>query len=385
MLNKVKEQDLNYNLKIFTLLISKMSKNIVIDLINIDHCYISIEKNSVYGSDTRKLGNVRPYINNNRIDITNNDKYELITQYNNPTDFSYESWLAIYIDKYIKYAEYSEGDIIVFVIPRNFDIAILSSVMTMLNYSFYYVYDYYAAVYYTYNKSKKYAAVIPNEYETAIVYVDNKNIVKIQIVKYGSNYIKEQIQNFFAEYDITISLNEAWSIYQMLQVNSSVDISQIVMSLEKPIIMERVNLTSIISEFYNEILCIRQGYTIAPFRWIGRDYVINNNYKLITTYNADEAVCIGAQNYVTDGGELNKISKSEVDFFDLNYLNHYINLNNEFNVLVNNIEQFFIDNKIESIDIDLTKESMKNCIKYLRKHNAPDNLIRDTCKLFWNI
>ena len=51
-----------------------MSKNIVIDLINIDHCYISIEKDSVYGSDTRKLGNVRPYINNNRIDITNNDK-----------------------------------------------------------------------------------------------------------------------------------------------------------------------------------------------------------------------------------------------------------------------------------------------------------------------
>ena len=362
-----------------------MSKNIVIDLINIDHCYISIEKDSVYGSDTRKLGNVRPYINNNRIDVTNNDKYELITQYNNPTDFSYESWLAIYIDKYIKYAGYSEGDIIVFVIPRNFDIAILSSVMTMLNYSFYYVYDYYAAVYYTYNKSKKYAAIIPNEYETAIVYVDNKNIEKIQIVKYGSNYIKEQIQDSFAEYNITISRNEAWSIYQMLQVNSAVDISQIVMSLENPIIMERVDLTSILSKFYNKILCIPHGYTIAPFRWIGRDYVINNNFKLITTYNADEAVCIGAQNYVTDGGKLNEISKSEVDFFDLNYLNHYINLNNEFIALVNNIEQFFIDNKIESIDIDLTKDSMKNCIKYLRKHQAPDNLIRDTCKLFWNI
>ena len=106
---------------------------------------------------------------------------------------------------------------------------------------------------------------------------------------------------------------------------------------------------------------------------------------MLTTYNIDEGVCIGVQNYVSDGGKVNELWESEIDLLDLQYLNHYINLNNEFTIVANEIDQFLIANGIESIDIDLTKISLRNCIKYLRKYNAPSELIRDTCKIFWNI
>lgn len=360
-------------------------KNIVIDLINLDHCYISTDKNSIYyDNEQRRLGNIRPYINNNRIDISNNDKYELITPDNNFTDFTYESWLTVYVDKYLKYAKYKDNDNIIFVVPSTFDVNILSIVMSMLNMSFSYVYDYFGAVYLTCNKLDNYVILIPTENNTSIVHVINNSIVGLKIINYGSYNIKKVIQDYFKDYNI--SLNDAWNIYKSLQINSTIDISNIVMSIEEKIIMSRDDLYELLQNYYNEIFSIiPPTYTIAPFRWIGRDVYITDHYDMLTTYNIDEGVCIGVQNYVSDGGKVNEICKSEIDLLDLQYLNHYINLNNEFNTLANKIDHFFIENDIEPIDIDLTKLSIRNCIKYLRKHDAPSELIRETCKIFWNI
>lgn len=362
-------------------------KNIVIDLINLDHCYISVEKDCVYyDNEQRRLGNIRPYINNNRIDITNNDKYELITEENNPTDFTYESWLAVYVDKYIKYAKYEDGDNIVFIIPLNFDVTILSVVMSMLKLKFTYIYDFYGGVYLTCKHYYNYVILIPNEYNTTIIHVNNRTIKELNTIEYGSLYIKKEIQQYLNKYNINISLDDAWKIYNSLQINSTIDISQIVLSIENEVLMTRDVLVSLLNDFYNEIFkTIPNTFVISPFRWIGRDYVICKHYTLLKFYNIDEGICIGAQNYVSDGGKVNELCESEIDLLDLQYLNHYINLNNEFNILANKIDHFFIENNIEAIDIDLTKLSIRNCIKYLRKHNAPSELIRDTCKIFWNI
>lgn len=362
-------------------------KNIVIDLINLDHCYISVEKNCVYyNNEQRRLGNVRPYINSNRIDITDNDKYELITKDNNNTDFTYEAWLAVYVDKYIKYAKYEDGDNIVFIIPSNFDITILSVVMSMLKLKFTYIYDFYGAVYLTCKHLVNYVILIPNEYNTTIIHVINNTIKGLKTIEYGSFYIKKEIQQYLNKYNINISLDDAWKIYNSLQMNSTIDISQIVLSIEDEIILTRDMLFELLIDFYDEIFeTIPNKFVISPFRWIGRDYIICQHYKLNKLYNVDEGICIGAQNYISDGGSVNEICESEIDLLDLTYLNHYINLNNEFNTLANKIDHFFIENNIEPIDIDLTKLSIRNCIKYLRKHDAPSELIRETCKIFWNI
>lgn len=364
-------------------------KNIVIDLINLDHCYISTEKNSVYyNNEQRRLGNIRPYIKNNKINISENDKYELLTQENNKTNFTYESWLAVYVKKYIKYANYEEGDNIVFVIPNNFDINILSIVMNILLLKFYYVYDYFGAVYLTYNKENNYAILIPNEYNTTIVFVSNNRINGFKIVNYGSNYIKNVIKDYFKKYNI--SLTDAWNIYKALQINSTVNISQIVMSIDEEVNISHDVLNELLSDYYNEILFkIPFAITIAPFRWIGRDVTMNEHFNMLTDYNIDEGICIGVQNYLIDGGDLCEVPAYN-DLLNLNYVNYLdlinlIEINNEFNLLVNKIDHYFIKNNIEPIDIDLTKLSLRNCIKYLRKNNAPLELIREICQFFWNI
>lgn len=375
-------------------------KNIVIDLINLDHCYISTEKNSVYyNNEQRRLGNIRPYINNNVINISENDKYELITQTNNPTDFPYESWLAVYVKKYIEYANYEKGDKIVFVIPKSFNKNILSIVMSILKLKFYYVYDYFGAVYLmSYHKVNK-AILIPNEYDTTIVYVINNSIVGLKTIDYGSNYIKIVIKNYFKDYNI--SLTDAWNIYKALQVNSTINISQIVMSIEEEVIISRDILNELLYYYYYEIIsAIPNTFTIAPFRWIGRDVVMNDHYNMLTDYNIDESICIGVQNYIIDGGEIYKVKELEIDLtkndfyieltknsFEIEYYNliNLIKLTNKFNSLANDIDHFFIKNNIEPIDIELTKMSLKNCIKYLYKCNAPSILIHKIYQLFWNI
>lgn len=366
-------------------------KNIVIDLINLDHCYISTEENSVYyNNEQRRLGNIRPYINNNVINISENDKYELITQTNNPTDFSYESWLAVYVKKYIEYANYEKGDKIVFVIPKSFNKNILSIVMSILKLKFYYVYDYFGAVYFmSYHTDK--VILIPNEYDTTIVYVINNLIVGLKTIDYGSNYIKNVIKNYFKDYNI--SLTDAWNIYKALQVNSTINISQIVMSIEEEeVIISRDVLNELLYYYYDEIFsAIPNTIKIAPFRWIGRDVVINDHYNMLTDYNIDESICIGVQNYIIDGGEIYKVKELEIDFyendFEIEYHNliNLIDLTNKFNFIINDIDYFFIKNNIEPIDIELTKMSLRNCIKYLYKCNAPSTLIHKIYQVFWNI
>lgn len=331
---------------------------ISIDMLNLDNTYIAINSNEVFDSNKRCRSNIRPLINDKIIDISDHFEKELITQHRNHSNYSYESWLAMYIKKYIEEVN-QPIDKIVFTIPHLFNTQSINIAMNILrnkfniNIPYELIYDYLAAVTYINNiDSQSKVAIVPSEYETTIVYIENQAITKLHTIPYGSYHIKNTIKNAVP---FDISLNDAWTIYKNLQMIPTVDLSKILLSIENSFTFDRLDLTSNLSYYYNRIINeIPSNATVVPLRWFARDYTIKYYFdNIFTKLNPDEAICLGAHMYVENNVTINcckdnylYVDNNNYSCNDYNDLTNMIENSKLWNEFVNIVDMFLIDSKL---------------------------------------
>lgn len=354
---------------------------LAIDMINLDHTYLCNSEDSVFNDNKRCRGNIRPIINNNFVDITDNFNRELISQHINNSRYSFESLLSVYVNKYIE--EVGDVNKVIFTIPHFFNQKSLKAI----NHDYTTVNDYIAAASYLYdyndkinsnqefpqNKIYMYTLIVPSEYETTIASVDNisHTITNIHTIPYGSYYIKQSIKNALP-FDIT--LDGAWNIYKNLQMINKVNISDIILSIEKSYYMTYDDLTQILTNYYNEITKhIPANTLLAPFRWIARDKTIQHIYKnIIKTYNPDEAICIGAYKYLKNNlyfkydDNIVYIDNSSINYDDYTDLCEHITMTNMFKDFANKVDEFLIDTR-QDCSIEFTKKSLHNILKLIEQ------------------
>lgn len=266
-----------------------MNNTLAIDMINLDHTYLCYN-GEIFDNNKRRRGNIRPAFYDNRIDINDNTFRELITYHTNHTQYCYESLLAMYIAKYITEVEskFDTVHTVVFTVPHIFNKDILDCVMTrpiVDNYRF--VYDYEAAS--NVCKDDNTVIIVPSEFETTVI-VNNV----VTVIPFGSHNIKTAIKNFVP---FDISLNDAWTLYEQLQMLPKVNTS-IVLSSDQSFNITREDLSQLFASYYNALReCVDNNKNIAPFRWLSRDIFVNHMFDhIIRTYNPDEAICIAACN-----------------------------------------------------------------------------------------
>lgn len=345
---------------------------LAIDMINLDHTYLCNSHDQVFNSDKRCRGNIRPIINNhlNTVDITDNFNHELVSQHINNSPYTYDSLLAVYVNKYIKEVKQDITQLI-FTVPHFFN----KTSLNILDYLYTTIHDYIAAAAYLYDLQEKFIVIVPSEFETTVATVNNKThtITNVNTIPYGSYFIKQSIRNFIP---VNISLEDAWTIYKNLQMINKIDISKLLLSVEKSFVIEYIDLTQILAEYYNQLInIIPDNIPIAPFRWMARDKTIQQTYNnIIKTYNPDEAICIGAYRYYDDN--LNIKYTDKVIYIDESISSHddyytlckHITTTNMFKEFANNVDEFLIDTNQEA-NIQFTKKSLHNIFKMIEKSN----------------
>lgn len=354
---------------------------IVFDMINLDHAY--------YYHDSKispRKGNIRPYLRNNQVIINDNITSPLITQHTNDTLFTYESWLAIYIQHYLKdITDNLNTQNVMFIVPHYFNIKSIETAMNLLkinNWSW--IYDYCAAAYHVSQKIDKNCwIIIPSEFETTVANIDihNNIINNVTVLPYGSYFIKRNIKQYVSQHVKEISIDDAWEIYKALQISKEIDVANIILSIEKSFVITRTDLENMLTEYYSNIKKILpNNVSVAPFRWIGRDKFFQSICNdIITVYNPDEGICLGAAAFITNKYDFKIIDKTiYYDFnfiskaFDYPYLNQLIKLSDEFNSFVNMVDEVFIPLNISPPSIELTEESLIHLKEYLKEIYAQD-------------
>lgn len=355
-----------------------------IDMINLDHTYIAINSDEVFDSNKRCRNNIRPLINGKFVDISDRIDKQLITQHQNHTEYSYEAWLALYIKQYID--EVNEHiQMIIFTVPHIFNTKSIDTAMSIIskeynyNIKYDYVYDYIAAT--TYMNNVNGVAIVPSEYETTIAYITDGNVNNVLTLGMGSQYIKHVIKEFIP---FDISDDDAWTIYKTLQMLTSVDVSKIILSVETSFIVNRVDITNILSVYYNAIVNeIPVDYTIIPFRWIARDFSIKHTYENIyTQFNPDEAICLGAYRYVDHGMDIKcedncvYIDHSDHDGSDYVELFNRVRLTKKWNEFVNLVDEYLIETN-QDIALELNNRCLLSLAIMLRSSVEWKNNNRD--------
>lgn len=348
-----------------------MINTLAIDMINLDHAYLCYN-GEIFNNNKRRRGNIRPAFYDNRIDIDDNAFRELITYHTNNTQYCYESLLAMYIAKYITEVESKLDTVhtIVFTVPHMFNKNILDCVMTRpLVDKYRVVYDYEAAR----NVCKDANIIVPSEFETTVLI---NNVVTV--IPFGSHHIKTVIKNFIP---FDISLNDAWILYEQLQMLPKVN-TAVVLSSNQSFDITREDLSQLLATYYNVLHdCVNNNKSIAPFRWLSRDVFVNHMFdNIIRTYNPDEAICIAACN-------MTRISDNIVDTFkyidtckpsvkrlndDCKKISDQVCFNNVICDYLNYVDKMLITNKID-IQIDkINKDVLSLILDTLANVNYPE-------------
>lgn len=342
--------------------------SVIIDMINLDHAYLYYQSKM-----SSRKGNIRPYIRTNQVIINDDITCPLITQHTNSTLFTFEAWLATYIQHYFNEMKIENIDRqhVMFIAPHYFNIKSIEVAMKILNIQKWsWMYDYYAAAYHVSQKAHKNCwVIVPSEFETTIakVDIDGHIIDHVKVLSYGSYFIKRRIQQYVSQYTKEISVDDAWEIYKMLQMSDEIDVANVILSVDKSLVITQADLEQILAEYYTKIKrSIPNDVPVAPFRWIGRDRFIQHVCNdIITVYNPDEGICLGAASFITTEDNFEVIDNFIYrDFniistaYDYHYLNSLIQLSDEFNSFVNMVDKAYIALNMPTPPIELTEESL---------------------------
>lgn len=357
---------------------------LAIDMINLDHTYLCYN-GEIIDNGNRRRCNIRPACYDNRIDLENTSR-ELITYHTNTTPYCYESLLATYINKYLTEVESMHDTVhtIVFTIPHTFNRSVLDCAMTHVSVDSYrIVYDYEAAATIVSHTT----IVVPSEFETTIL-ANNT----VTVIPFGSHHIKTAIQHAIP---YTITLDDAWKVYEHLQMLPKVNISDIIMSIDQSYEMSQDDLKNILASYYTQLQkYIDSTMSVGLFRWLNRDVTCTRMFNnIIRTYNPDEAICIAACNTAcntasntastpastpactryNDVYKYIDIYKPSVERFneDCTKIRDQVYFNDVINDYMNAIDEFLIATCLSVTIYKINKSTLLYIHKLLVKYNWP--------------
>lgn len=349
---------------------------LAIDMINLDHTYLCYN-GEIIDNGNRRRCNIRPACYDNRIDLENTSR-ELITYHTNTTPYCYESLLATYINKYLTEVESIHDTVhtIVFTIPHTFNRSVLDCAMTHVSVDSYrIVYDYEAAA----TVVSHTTIVVPSEFETTIL-ANNT----VTVIPFGSHHIKTAIQHAIP---YTITLDDAWKVYEHLQMLPKVNISDIIMSIDQSYEMSQDDLKNILASYYTQLQKhIDSTMSVGLFRWLNRDVTCTRMFNnIIRTYNPDEAICIAASNTAcntastpastryNDVYKYIDIYKPSVERFneDCTKIRDQVYFNDVINDYMNAIDEFLIATCLSVTIYKINKSTLLYIHKLLVKYNWP--------------
>lgn len=345
-----------------------MVNTLAIDMINLDHTYLCYN-GEIIDNGNRRHCNIRPACYDNRIDLENTSR-ELITYHTNTTPYCYESLLATYINKYLTEVEsmYDTVHTIVFTVPHIFNRSVLDCAMTHVSVDTYrIVYDYEAAA----TVVSHTTIVVPSEFETTIL-ANNT----ITVIPFGSYHVKTAIQHAIP---YAITLDDAWKVYEHLQMLPKVNISDIIMSIDQSFEMSQDDLKNILASYYTQLQkYIDSTMSVALFRWLNRDVTCTRMFNnIIRTYNPDEAICIAACNTAStrynDTYKYIDTYEPSVERFndECTKIHDQVCFNDVINDYMNAIDEFLIATCLSVTIYKINKSTLLYIHKLLVKYNWP--------------